>query len=160
MFTNCEPVFANTFFLHHAQTPLSELFLQGLQSLVEAQLSQINIANKRPATHNCLEKVQVPKSLLKYISDASHCFPLNISIPPSPFLLVILEVQTAWTAASGLANVNSESFCIKRPPSWSRVSMVDWVPCKCLDFWGQVFTVWLVLVRLIRRIWKKTLGLQ
>lgn len=58
-------------------------------------------------------------------------FPSTLSL----FLLVILEVPPAWTAASGLAIVNSESFCIKRPPSWSRVSMVDWVPCKCLDFW-------------------------
>lgn len=139
LFTMCEPVFANTFFLHHAQTPLSELFLQGLQSLVEAQLSQINIANKRPATHNCLKKFKFPNLSSNIFRMLLTVFSYSFPSPPLPFFWWFWK-SPAWTAASGLANVNSESFCIKRPPSWSRVSMVDWVPCKCLGFWGQVFT--------------------
>lgn len=97
---------------------------------------KINIANKRPATHNCLKKFKFPNlSSMNIFRMLLTVFPYRFPSPPLSLSFGDFGSPPAWTAASGLAIVNSESFCIKRPPSWSRVSMVDWVPCKCLDFW-------------------------
>ena len=147
MFTNCEPVFANTFFLHHAQTPLSELFLQGLQSLVEAQLSQINDGYTQLS-----QKIQFPKSLFQYISDASHCFSLYISIPPLSLSFGDFCKSPRLDGGLRFGHRQLRKFLhkkatIMKPRIHGRLSALQ-MP----GFLGQVFTMLLVLVRLMRRI--------
>ena len=152
MFTNCEPVFANTFFLHHAQTPLSELFLQGLQSLVEAHhpksTSQINDRLHTIVSKNSSSQISLPI----YFGCFSLFFPIDFH-PPSPFLLVIFVSPPRLDGGLRFGHRQLRKFLhkkatIMKPRIHGRLSALQ-MP----GFLGQVFTMLLVLVRLMRRIW-------